>query len=162
VPVPVCHDEVIVERCAEQAGGAKTWLEKAMVDGMEERELGYMLEGENALALYTAWLLSRLGQAREKTYVPRALISQSFLYPKLLRIPYNLSAAKPRVRELVEEWRCKLLYLSPYSPDQNPVEEACSKIKGMLCKGETRSTQPTRSYLGSRMITGICRSVRSW
>ena len=51
-----------------------------MVDGMEERELGYMLEGENALALYTAWLLSRLGQASEKTYVPRALISQSFLY----------------------------------------------------------------------------------
>jgi hypothetical protein len=44
--------------------------EKAMVDGMEERELGYMLEGENALVLYIAWLLSHLGQASEKTYVP--------------------------------------------------------------------------------------------
>ena len=50
-----------------------------MVDGTEERELGYMLEGENALALYTAWLLSRLGQAREKPMSP-GLISQSFLY----------------------------------------------------------------------------------
>ena len=132
-----------------------------MVDGMEERELGYMLEGENALALYTAWLLSRLGQAREKPMSPGPNLSE-LPVSELLRIPYNLSATKPRVRELVEERRCKLLYLSPYSPDQNPIEEACSKIKGMLCKGETRSTRPTRSYLGSRMITGICRSVRSW
>jgi hypothetical protein len=31
----VCHDEAVVECCAEQAGEAKTWLEKAMVDGME-------------------------------------------------------------------------------------------------------------------------------
>ena len=80
MPVLVCHDEVIVERCAEQVADVKAWLEKAMIEGMEERELGYLLEGENALALYTAWLLSRLGQASEKTYVPRALISQSFLY----------------------------------------------------------------------------------
>jgi len=38
----------------------------------------------------------------------------------------------PPVRELVEERRCKLLYLSPYSPDQNPIEEAFSKITDML------------------------------
>ncbi len=133
-----------------------------MVDGTEERELGYMLEGENALALYTAWLLSRLGQAREKTLCPPGPNLSELPVSELLRIPYNLSATKPRVRELVEERRCKLLYLSPYSPDQNPIEEALSKIKGMLGKVETRSTQPTRSYLGSRIITGICRSVRSW
>jgi DNA polymerase I len=36
VPVLVCHDEVVVECDAEQAGEAKTWLEKAMVDGMDE------------------------------------------------------------------------------------------------------------------------------
>jgi hypothetical protein len=37
----VCHDEVVVECDVEKAGEAKTWLEKTMVDGMEERELGY-------------------------------------------------------------------------------------------------------------------------
>jgi DNA polymerase-1 len=33
--VLVCHDEVVVECEKEQAVEAKTWLEKAMVDGME-------------------------------------------------------------------------------------------------------------------------------
>jgi DNA polymerase I len=36
MPILVCHDEVVVECDAEQAGEAKTWLEKAMVDGMDE------------------------------------------------------------------------------------------------------------------------------
>jgi DNA polymerase I-like protein with 3'-5' exonuclease and polymerase domains len=35
VPVLVCHDEVVVECCAEQAAETKVWLEKAMVDGMD-------------------------------------------------------------------------------------------------------------------------------
>jgi transposase len=39
----------------------------------------------------------------------------------------NLSAHKgARVRELIEERGCELLYLPPYSPDLNPIEEAFS------------------------------------
>jgi DNA polymerase I-like protein with 3'-5' exonuclease and polymerase domains len=34
VPILVCHDEVVVECCAEQAANAKAWLEKAMIEGM--------------------------------------------------------------------------------------------------------------------------------
>jgi hypothetical protein len=41
--VLVCHDEVVVECCAEQAGEAKIWLEKAMVDGMEETRISLPL-----------------------------------------------------------------------------------------------------------------------
>jgi transposase len=48
----------------------------------------------------------------------------------------NLSAHKgDRVKELIEERGCQLLYLPPYSPDFNPIEEAFSKIKGILCAG---------------------------
>ena len=37
----------------------------------------------------------------------------------------NLSAPKgERVRELIEERGCELLYLPPYSPDFNPIEES--------------------------------------
>jgi hypothetical protein len=39
VPVLVCQNEVVVECCAEKAGEAKIWLEKAMVDGMEETRI---------------------------------------------------------------------------------------------------------------------------
>ena len=35
VPVLVCHDEVVVECAAEQAEDARTWLESAMVEGMD-------------------------------------------------------------------------------------------------------------------------------
>ena len=34
VPILVCHDEIVVECDAEQAGEAKAWLEKAMIEGM--------------------------------------------------------------------------------------------------------------------------------
>jgi DNA polymerase I-like protein with 3'-5' exonuclease and polymerase domains len=35
IPVLVCHDEVVVECEPEQVAGAKAWLEKAMVEGMD-------------------------------------------------------------------------------------------------------------------------------
>ena len=45
----------------------------------------------------------------------------------------NLSAHKgERVRRLIEDRGCILLYLPPYSPDLNPIEEVFSKIKQLL------------------------------
>jgi transposase len=45
----------------------------------------------------------------------------------------NLSAHKgQRVRKLIEDRGCQLLYLPPYSPDLNPIEEAFSKVKRLL------------------------------
>ena len=45
----------------------------------------------------------------------------------------NLSAHKgERARKLIEERGCQLLYLPPYSPDLNPIEEAFSKVKRLL------------------------------
>ena len=45
----------------------------------------------------------------------------------------NLSAHKgARARKLIEERGCQLLYLPPYSPDLNPIEEAFSKVKRLL------------------------------
>lgn len=42
----------------------------------------------------------------------------------------NLGAHKgERIKERIEERGCQLLYLPPYSPDLNPIEEAFSKIK---------------------------------
>lgn len=52
----------------------------------------------------------------------------------------NLSSHKGgRVRELIEGRGCKLLYLPPYSPDMNPIEEAFSKVKGILRKAQART-----------------------
>src|SRR5215211_1686753 len=54
----------------------------------------------------------------------------------------NLSAHKAeRVRELIEGRGCELMYLPSYSPDLNPIEEAFSKIKGLLRKAEACSRE---------------------
>ena len=52
----------------------------------------------------------------------------------------NLSAHKGgRVRELIEERNCELIYLPPYSPDFNPIEEAFSKVKRILREVRART-----------------------
>ena len=45
----------------------------------------------------------------------------------------NLAAHKvPGVRQLIEPRGAQLLYLPPYSPDFNPIEQAWSKLKQLL------------------------------
>jgi len=71
------------------------------------------------------------------------------LQPGRLVLMDNLSAHKgERIRELVEERGCELLYLPPYSPDLNPIEEAFSKIKGILRKVEARSREALIEAIG--------------
>ncbi len=61
----------------------------------------------------------------------------------------NLSAHKgERVRELIEERGCELIYLPAYSPDFNPIEEAFSKIKGLIRKAEARTREALVEAIG--------------
>ncbi len=67
----------------------------------------------------------------------------------------NLSAHKgERVRELIEARGCELLYLPPYSPDFNPIEEAFAKIKGLLRNAQARSREALVEALG-RAISAV-------
>jgi len=51
----------------------------------------------------------------------------------------NLSAHKVAgVRQLIEDRGAQLLYLPPYSPDFNPIEQAWSKIKQRLRAAKAR------------------------
>jgi transposase len=61
----------------------------------------------------------------------------------------NLSAHKgDRVRELIEERSCELIYLPPYSPDFNPIEEAFSKIKRFLREVRARTREALVEAIG--------------
>jgi transposase len=62
---------------------------------------------------------------------------EHFLAPALksrqIVVMDNLSAHKgDRVRKLIKDRGCQLLYLPPYSPDLNPIEEAFSKVNRSL------------------------------
>lgn len=72
------------------------------------------------------------------------LYVEHFLCPTLKQgqivVMDNLQVHKTkRVRELIEERGCQLLFLPSYSPDFNPIEEAFSKVKGLLRKAKARS-----------------------
>jgi len=61
----------------------------------------------------------------------------------------NLSAHKgEEVRELIEARGCEVLFLAAYSPDYNPIEEAFSKIKGLLRKAQARTREALIEALG--------------
>jgi transposase len=75
----------------------------------------------------------------------------------------NLSAHKgERVRELIEERGCELIYLPSYSPDFNPIEEAFSKIKGLLRKAEARTKEALVEAIGSALSAVTSRDARGF
>jgi transposase len=83
-----------------------------------------------------------------EAYVERVLAPT--LRPGQVVVMDNLSAHKgKRAKELVEERGCQLLYLPPYSPDLNPIEEAFAKIKGILRKAEARTREALSEALGA-------------
>ena len=75
----------------------------------------------------------------------------------------NLSAHKgERVRELLESAGCELLYLPPYSPGFSPIEEAFSKVKGLLRKAEARSREALVEAMGEALNAVTARDARGF
>lgn len=73
----------------------------------------------------------------------RAYVEQ-VLAPTLARgdvvVMDNLPAHKPAsIRDTIEAAGASLLYLPPYSPDFNPIENAFSKLKALLRRAEART-----------------------
>ena len=52
------------------------------------------------------------------------------------------------VREAVEAAGARLLYLPPYSPDLNPIEQAFAKLKQLLRAAEERTVEGLWGFLG--------------
>jgi transposase len=88
-----------------------------------------------------------------ETYVEKVLMPA--LEPDQIVVMDNLSAHKgQRVKELIERRGCELLFLPPYSPDFNPIEEAFTKIKGLLRKAEARTRETLVEAMG-RAISAV-------
>jgi len=77
----------------------------------------------------------------------------SFLVPKLLPgdtlIMDNLASHKSNaVRAAVEATGAKILFLPPYSPDLNPIEQMWSKVKARLRSEEKRTKRTLIKAIG--------------
>ena len=74
------------------------------------------------------------------------------LKPGQVVVMDNLGAHRPKkVRELIEGRGCDLIYLPPYSPDLNPIEEAFAKIKDMLRRAGARTKDALVEMLGEAL-----------
>ena len=75
----------------------------------------------------------------------------------------NLAAHKTgRIKELIEQQGCKLLYLPPYSPDFNPIEEAFSKVKRVLRKAESRAREALVEAIGVAISAVTAKDARGF
>jgi transposase len=96
-----------------------------------------------------------------ETYLERVLAP--WLKPGQIVVMDNLSSHKGgRVKEIVEARACELIYLPPYSPDLNPIEEAFSKVKGILRKAQARSREALVEAMGSALCAVSSREARGF
>lgn len=79
---------------------------------------------------------------------------EQFLVPTLspgdIVIMDNLGSHKgAAVRKAIRSAGAKLLFLPPYSPDLNPIEQVFAKLKRLLRKAAERTTETTWKRIGS-------------
>lgn len=83
-----------------------------------------------------------------QAYVDQILLPE--LSPGDVVIMDNLGSHKgPAVRAAIEAAGASLLYLPPYSPDFNPIENAFSKLKALLRKAAERTVEGLLQRFGN-------------
>ena len=85
-----------------------------------------------------------------EAYLEEALCPS--LSPGQVVVMDNLSAHKGgKVREIIEGRGCELIYLPPYSPDLNPIEQAFSKMKALMRKSGARTREALIGAMGDAL-----------
>jgi transposase len=83
-----------------------------------------------------------------RVYLEQCLVPT--LKPGDIVVMDNLSSHKSdEVREIIEAAEARLLYLPPYSPDFNPIEQAFAKLKAHLRKAAERSMPALWDRIGA-------------
>ena len=81
---------------------------------------------------------------------------EQFLLPTLspgdIVVMDNLGSHKGKaVRQLIRSAGARLLFLPPYSPDLNPIEQAFAKLKSLLRRAGTRTKETLWTTIGLLM-----------
>ncbi len=96
-----------------------------------------------------------------EAYLERVLAPA--LSPGQVVVMDNLSAHKGgRIKEILEGRGCELLYLPPYSPDLNPIEQAFSKLKGLLRRAESRTREGLIETMGRALSAVTAQDARGF
>ena len=112
------------------------WKSTTLVAGLTPRGFAapYVTDGAMNGRLFRAWV--------EQMLAPTLAAGDVVVMD-------NLPAHKVAgVREAIEAAGARLLYLPPYSPDLNPIEQAFAKLKALLRTAAERSVEGLWSRIG--------------
>ena len=85
------------------------------------------------------------------------------LQPGQVVVMDNLSAHKnPAVRQCIEQTGARLLYLPPYSPDFNPIEQCWAKIKESLRTAKARLLDLLDHAVTAAIATITSQNATAW
>lgn len=92
---------------------------------------------------------------------------EHILVPSLVKgqivVMDNLRVHKSaRVRQLIEERGCQLLFLPAYSPDFSPIEEAFSKVKAYLRRMKARTPPALQEAITQALLTVTSQDAHGW
>ena len=112
------------------------------------------------------WLATMTVESPTDGDVMRAYLEQVLcprLQPGQIVVMDNLSAPKvPGVRELIEATGAKLLYLPPYSPDFNPMEQCWGKVKQKLRWRKARTVESLQQAISEAIATITPDNASAW
>ena len=75
----------------------------------------------------------------------------------------NLSShKKPAIRRAIRAVGARLLFLPPYSPDLNPIEQVFAKLKHLMRKAAERSHERTWQRVGTLLNTFTPNECRNY
>jgi transposase len=95
------------------------------------------------------------------TFVEQVLCPR--LRPGQVVVMDNLPAHKvDGVRSLIEAVGAELLYLPPYSPDFNPIEQAWSKIKQQLRSAKARTLETLEAAITQALAQITIQNASAW
>jgi transposase len=92
---------------------------------------------------------------------------EHILVPSLVKgqivVMDNLRVHKTaRVRQLIEEADCQLLFLPAYSPDFSPIEEMFSKVKAFLRRSQARTREALEEAIAQALLTVTSQDAQGW
>jgi transposase len=152
----------MVRRYARAAGGARA---VGRVPGGHWAQLTILsvlsLSGLGATMTVNAPTDTDVFVAYVVAYVAQVLVPT--LRPGQVVVLDNLGAHKAAAaRALIEGAGCRLLFLPPYSPDFNPIEEAWSKLKTRLRTAAARTRDALDAAIRDALDWITAADARGW
>jgi transposase len=137
-------------------GAAQSWSEHHATSEHDERGYGAV---PGRARRDDQDRLRGLHREGEKVLVPSLRRGQVVVMDNL-SLPTRANGSERSSRARVASY--SLLYLPPYSPDFSPIEEAFSKVKGLLRKGGTRSREALVEAIGEALDAVTAQDARGF